>query len=93
MAQEPDRLRSELAATRERMTATADALAYKADVKTRTKERVSDVFRQTAGRAARFTNTALSSAEALGQQALMSAGDAADRISDSVGTTYASNNR
>jgi hypothetical protein len=40
MGEEPDEIRKEIGETRERMGETAEALAYKADVPTRTKERV-----------------------------------------------------
>ena len=40
MGQEPDRIRAEIEQTRAEMSETVDALGYKADVKTRTKERV-----------------------------------------------------
>jgi hypothetical protein len=42
MGQDPDAIRQEIEQTRERMGDTVDALAYKADVKTRAKESVSD---------------------------------------------------
>jgi ElaB/YqjD/DUF883 family membrane-anchored ribosome-binding protein len=40
MGQDPDTIRAEVEQTRERMGDTVDALAYKADVKTRAKESV-----------------------------------------------------
>lgn len=40
MGQEPDRIRAEIEQTRADMSETVDALGYKADVKTRTKERI-----------------------------------------------------
>jgi hypothetical protein len=40
MGQEPDRIRAEIEQTRAEMSETVDALGYKADVKTRTKEKV-----------------------------------------------------
>ena len=42
MGEDPSTIRSEIEDTRERMGDTVDALAYKADVKTRAKESVSD---------------------------------------------------
>src|SRR4051794_2107968 len=42
MGEDPRAIRAEIEDTRERMGDTADALAYKADVKTRAKESVSD---------------------------------------------------
>jgi gas vesicle protein len=42
MGQEPDAIRQEIDDTRERMGGTVDALAYKADVKSRAKEKVTD---------------------------------------------------
>ena len=42
MGQDPDTIRREIEQTRERMGETVDALGYKADVKTRTREAVSD---------------------------------------------------
>ena len=41
MGQDPDTLRREVIETRQRMGETIDALGYKADVKTRTKENIS----------------------------------------------------
>ncbi|MDO8188519.1 DUF3618 domain-containing protein [Conexibacter sp. JD483] len=41
MGQDPDTIRREVEQTRERMGETIDALGYKADVKTRTKENIS----------------------------------------------------
>ncbi|HST42664.1 MAG TPA: DUF3618 domain-containing protein [Conexibacter sp.] len=41
MGQDPDAIRHEVAQTRERMGETIEALGYKADVKTRTKENIS----------------------------------------------------
>jgi ElaB/YqjD/DUF883 family membrane-anchored ribosome-binding protein len=41
MGQDPDAIRREVEQTRERMGETIDALGYKADVKTRTKENIS----------------------------------------------------
>ncbi|HKH15931.1 MAG TPA: DUF3618 domain-containing protein [Solirubrobacteraceae bacterium] len=40
MGEEPDRIRAEIEQTRAEMSETVDALGYKADVKSRTKERV-----------------------------------------------------
>jgi hypothetical protein len=40
VGQEPDRIRAEIEQTRAEMSETVDALGYKADVKTRTKERI-----------------------------------------------------
>ena len=40
MGQEPDRIRAEIEQTRAEMSETVDALGYKADVKTRTKESI-----------------------------------------------------
>src|SRR3954453_21908174 len=42
MGEDPRAIRTEIEETRERMGDTVDALAYKADVKTRAKESVSD---------------------------------------------------
>jgi gas vesicle protein len=42
MGEDPDAIRDEIVDTRKRMGETIDALGYKADVKSRTKERVSD---------------------------------------------------
>jgi Protein of unknown function (DUF3618) len=42
MGQDPDTIRHEVEQTREQMGETIDALGYKADVKTRTKERIGD---------------------------------------------------
>ena len=42
MGEDPGAIRAEIEDTRERMGDTVDALAYKADVKTRAKESVSD---------------------------------------------------
>src|SRR3954453_20945451 len=42
MGEDPDRIRREIEATREQMGDTVDALTYKADVKSRAKEKVVD---------------------------------------------------
>ena len=42
MGQEPDQIRQEIEETREEMGETVDALAYKADVKTRVKDSIAD---------------------------------------------------
>ena len=42
MGQEPDRIRAEIEQTRAEMSETVDALGYKADVKTRAKENLTD---------------------------------------------------
>jgi gas vesicle protein len=42
VGQEPDRIRAEIEQTRAEMSETVDALGYKADVKTRTKENLQD---------------------------------------------------
>jgi ElaB/YqjD/DUF883 family membrane-anchored ribosome-binding protein len=44
VAQDPEVIRREIQETREHMGDTVDALAYKADVPTRTKERISDTM-------------------------------------------------
>ena len=49
MGQEPDRIRAEIEQTRADMTETVDALGYKADVKSRAKERVMGVKDKIAG--------------------------------------------
>jgi hypothetical protein len=51
MAEEPDEIRDQIDETRERMTDTVEALAYKADVKTRAKERIVDTGQRIAGAA------------------------------------------
>jgi hypothetical protein len=43
MAQEPDAIRAEIAATRQRMGAAVDALAYKTDVKARARDKIDEV--------------------------------------------------
>lgn len=45
MAQEPDAIRAEIAATRQRMGDAVDALAYKTDVKARTRDKIAEVSR------------------------------------------------
>ena len=49
MGQEPDRIRSEIEQTRAEMSETVDALGYKADVKSRAKDRVVGVKDRIAG--------------------------------------------
>jgi hypothetical protein len=43
MAQEPDAIRAEIAATRQRMGDAAEALAYKTDVKARARDKIAEV--------------------------------------------------
>ena len=45
MAQEPDAIRAEIAATRQRMGDAVEALAYKTDVKARTRDKIAEVSR------------------------------------------------
>jgi gas vesicle protein len=49
MGQEPDRIRAEIEQTRADMSETVDALGYKADVKTRAKEKIVGVKDKIAG--------------------------------------------
>ncbi len=49
MGQEPDRIRAEIEQTRAEMSETVDALGYKADVKTRAKEKIVGVKDKVAG--------------------------------------------
>jgi hypothetical protein len=49
MGQEPDRIRAEIEQTRAEMSETVDALGYKADVKSRTKEKFVGVKDKVAG--------------------------------------------
>ncbi len=49
MGEEPDRIRAEIEQTRAEMSETVDALGYKADVKTRTKEKIVGVKDRVAG--------------------------------------------
>jgi gas vesicle protein len=51
MGQEPDRIRAEIEQTRADMSETVDALGYKADVKTRAKEKIVGVKDKVAGAA------------------------------------------
>lgn len=45
MAQEPDAIRAEIAATRQRMGDAVEALAYKTDVKARARDKIAEVLR------------------------------------------------
>jgi ElaB/YqjD/DUF883 family membrane-anchored ribosome-binding protein len=49
MGQEPDRIRAEIEHTRAEMSETVDALGYKADVKSRTKDSIASVKDRIAG--------------------------------------------
>jgi gas vesicle protein len=51
VGQEPDRIRAEIEQTRAEMTETVDALGYKADVKTRSKEKIVGVKDRVVGAA------------------------------------------
>jgi ElaB/YqjD/DUF883 family membrane-anchored ribosome-binding protein len=51
MGEDPQTIRRDIEETRERMGETVDALGYKTDVKTRTKEAVSDRARRAGGMA------------------------------------------
>jgi ElaB/YqjD/DUF883 family membrane-anchored ribosome-binding protein len=66
------------------MTATAEALAYKADIKARTKERFVDRLHLVGERVAETADTVLASPGAAGGHAVASAGAAADRLTASV---------
>jgi len=84
VAKAPDRIRDEIAETRDRMSATAEALAYKADIKSRTKERLAGRLHLVGARVAETADTVLHSASAAGSHVATSAGAAADRLSASV---------
>ena len=70
MAEEPDEIREQIDDTRERMTDTVEALAYKADVKSRAKDRLHDTGQRIAGVAdqavASVRGTASSAASSVG---------------------------
>jgi hypothetical protein len=74
MGEEPDRIRDEIEDTRERMTETVDALAYKADVKSRAKDRLHD----TGQRIANAADSAVATVRG-------TASEAADKVGEGVG--------
>jgi gas vesicle protein len=77
MGQDPDAIRTEIEDTRERMGDTVDALGYKADVKSRAKESVSD---KVGSLKSRITGAASSAGEAT-----PSTGDVKDGAKQAVG--------
>jgi ElaB/YqjD/DUF883 family membrane-anchored ribosome-binding protein len=77
MGEDPDAIRNEIADTRERMGDTIDALGYKADVKTRTKDNVSgkvDTVKERLGLAGQRASDATPDAEQVKHQARRAAG-------------------
>lgn len=77
MGQEPDAIRREVEATRERMGETIDALGYKADVKSRTKENITgkvDTVKEKLGMATDKVGEAAPDGEQMRQQARRAAG-------------------
>jgi len=77
MGQEPDAIRREVAATRERMGETIDALGYKADVKARAKENVSgkvDTMKEKLGMATDKVGEVTPDGEQVRQRARRAAG-------------------
>jgi Protein of unknown function (DUF3618) len=50
MAEDPDRIREEIADTRERLGEAAEALAYKSDVRSRARDRATETRRAVEGR-------------------------------------------
>jgi ElaB/YqjD/DUF883 family membrane-anchored ribosome-binding protein len=77
MGQEPDEIRREVEATRERMGETIDALGYKADVKSRTKENISgkvDTVKEKLGMATDKVGEATPDGEQVKQQARRAVG-------------------
>jgi Protein of unknown function (DUF3618) len=77
MGQDPDAIRDEVARTRERMGETIDALGYKADVKTRAKENVSekvDTVKERLGMASDRMNEMTPDGEQVKQQARRAVG-------------------
>ena len=73
----PEEIRSDIAQTREELADTAAALAYKADVKGRAKERVEEIKGNVAGRASDLKETAA-------RKAPDSAGGAAQSVTTTV---------
>lgn len=77
MGQDPDTLRREVIETRQRMGETIDALGYKADVKTRTKENISgkvDTVKEKLGVATDKVSDATPDGQQVKQQAQRAAG-------------------
>jgi hypothetical protein len=74
MGEEPDRIRDEIEDTRERMTETVEALAYKADVKSRAKDRLHETGQRIADVADSAVATVRGTASA-----------AADKVGEEVG--------
>jgi hypothetical protein len=77
MAEEPDEIREQIDDTRERMTDTVEALAYKADVKSRAKDRLQG----TGQRIAEVADQAVASVRGTASSAVASVGGGADRMS------------
>lgn len=81
MGQDPDAIRREVVQTRERMGETIDALGYKADVKTRTKENISgkvDTVKDRLGIATDKVSDATPDGQQVKQQARRAVGVAQD---------------
>jgi ElaB/YqjD/DUF883 family membrane-anchored ribosome-binding protein len=86
VAQAPDRIRDDIAETRERMSATAEALAYKADIKARTKERLADRLHLVGTRVAETADSVLHSASAAITATTQTTGKDFGAMSDSAST-------
>ena len=77
MAEEPDEIREQIDDTRERMTDTVEALAYKADVKSRAKDRLYDTGQRIAG----VADQAVASVKGKASSATSSVGGGMGRMS------------
>jgi ElaB/YqjD/DUF883 family membrane-anchored ribosome-binding protein len=91
MGQDPDAIRHEVEHTREQMGETIDALGYKADVKTRTKERIGgtvDSVKEKMGMASGKVSDATPDTEGMKQGARRAAGVAQENpLGLAVGAT------
>ena len=85
MGQAPDDIRQDIEQTRERMSEKADALAYKADVPARTKDRVDDAKESVMTKVHDVTDRVTGKAHEVQDRVTGKAAEAQDRVRGSAG--------
>jgi len=85
MGQDPEQIRDEIEQTRQEMGETVGAIGYKTDVKSRTREKVSDTKDKITGKAADVKDRVTGSATDVKDRVTGSAADVKDRVTPSSG--------
>ena len=82
MGEDPEVIRREIEETRERMTETVDALGYKADVKSRAQDKVSDTVSSVKDKVTSAKDAVVGTASSARESVVGTAGGAASGVTD-----------